>query len=135
MMMRITPSPASTRTLARAVLCGTLVSVSLLACDGFPVLRSRADSRIAAPSAEGASTAEQCEHLRSQIRANQESSREAPAVSTSPQIVAAAQGKADQRIQSLRDQMDSLDCADQPNNDTKRPRLSPLPVAPNAPNP
>jgi hypothetical protein len=121
------------QTVTSATLCCTLLA--LVACDNFPVLRSRADAQISAPSADGASTAEQCAHLRDQIRANQESSREAPAMSTSPQIVDAAQGKADQRIQELRDRMDSMNCAEQPRSDPNKPRISPLPPAPNAPNP
>jgi hypothetical protein len=104
--------------------------------DGLPVLRSQADSRITASPNSADPAAAQCQALRDQIRSNQESGREAPTISTSPQIVAAAEGKADQRIDELQSRLDTLDCADQGNPDAhSKARIAPLPPAPNAPNP
>jgi hypothetical protein len=110
----------------------------LVACSDNPpiTLRSRADANVAAPANSNDPVAAQCEQLRDQIRADQQSGREAVAVSTNPQIVAAAQGKADQRIDELRERMDALDCTDQPQRDIPSNLRSPvLPPAPNAPNP
>jgi hypothetical protein len=109
----------------------------LSACEGPIVLRSRADASVTAPSNPDDPLAAQCTQLREQIRVNQESLREAPAISTSPQIVAAAEGKADQRIDELRNRMDELGCsAEYANADAgERVRMMPLPPAPNAPNP
>jgi hypothetical protein len=112
---------------------GSTLLLSLACCSGGLVLRSQADARITAPSNSSDPVAAQCQQLRDQIRANQESVREAPTISTSPQIVAAAQGKADRRIQDLRDRMESLDCADEGHSSYSR--VPPLPPAPNAPNP
>jgi hypothetical protein len=113
--------------------CGLLL---LAACSELPVLRSRADANISAPANSNDPLAAQCQQLRDQIRANQESQREAPTISTSPQIVAAAQGKADQRIEQLRERLDTLGCADQDSHESSSSvRVAPLPPAPNAPNP
>ena len=107
----------------------------LLSCTEMPVLRSQADAHISAPADNKDPAAAQCQLLRDQIRANQESQRGAPSISTSPQIVAAAQGKADQRIDQLQARLDSLDCADDSSDSTHKARIAPLPPAPNAPNP
>jgi hypothetical protein len=115
-----------------------LIVLSLAACSDVdvPILRTRADTAVTAPTDTNDPVAAQCEQIRDQIRANQESSREAVAVSTNPQIVAAAQGKADQRIGDLHDRLDALDCADQAKQDPPDSpvRIAPLPPAPNAPN-
>jgi hypothetical protein len=112
---------------------GSLLCLSLACCSDMPVLRSQADRHITASPNSSDPVAAQCQQLRAQIRANQESAREAPTISTSPQIVAAAEGKADQRIQELRDRMESLDCADE--GHSSHSSVPPLPAAPNAPNP
>jgi hypothetical protein len=115
-----------------------LTAALLLAgCTDPPVLRSRVDANMAAPTDSNDPVAAQCQQLRDQIRANQEQQREAVTFSTNPQIVAAAQAKADQRVDQLRDRMDVLDCADQQPDAPKTapPRITPLPPAPNAPNP
>jgi len=115
-----------------------LLLLCLAGCSDIdvPVLRTRADTSFTARTDTNDPVAAQCEQYRDQIRANQESSREAVAVSTNPQIVAAAEGKADQRIGDLHDRMDALDCADQSKQEASdsRPRIAPLPPAPNAPN-
>ena len=114
-------------------LLGSALWLSLACCSGGVVLRSQADQHVTAPSNSSDPAAAQCQQLRDQIRTDQESVREAPTISTSPQIVAAAEGKADQRIQDLRDQLDSLDCAD--DGHSPHSSVPPLPAAPNAPNP
>jgi hypothetical protein len=117
--------------------CASALLALAASCSGdLPVLRSQADSRITASADSADPAAAQCQTLRDQIRSNQESEREAPTISTSPQIVAAAQGKADQRIDELQSRLDTLDCANEGSPDSRsRPRIAPLPPAPNAPNP
>jgi hypothetical protein len=117
---------------------GGVLLVLLASCsDGPPVLRSRADADISAPTNSNDPVAAQCQQLRDQVRGNQESQREAVTISTNPQIVAAAEGKADQRIDQLHNRMDSLGCADQAQQDSSSTatRIAPMPPAPNAPNP
>jgi hypothetical protein len=103
------------------------------------VLRSRAaDSpppiASATPDADGPDrTAAECEQLRSEIRANQQAVREAPTISTSPEIVAAAEAKADKRIDDTRSQLDELDCPPEPDSGGKLRPLAPLPPAPGMP--
>jgi hypothetical protein len=112
------------------------VSCMAVSCSDGVVLRSRADASVSAPTNTDDPVAAQCQQLRAQIRVNQQSQREAASISTSPQIVAAAQGKADQRIEQLRAQLDALDCAEHDGHDSASPpRIAPLPPAPNAPNP
>jgi hypothetical protein len=105
----------------------------------MPVLRSRARAAppaIAAPAEGSDPTAAQCEQLRAQIRADQQEVREAPTTSTSPQIVAAAQAKADKRIDDKRSQLDDLDCAGGSGKaPVKPPPQAPIPPAPGAANP
>jgi hypothetical protein len=125
-------------TLCFSVATLTATAMLLTACeDGRVVLRSRADADISAPSNPDDPLAAQCSQLRDQIRADQESVREAPTISTSPQIVEAAEGKADLRIDDLRSHMDTLGCSDQAggSSDSAQPaRMAPFPAAPNAPN-
>jgi hypothetical protein len=107
----------------------------LASCSELPVLRSQADAHITAPADSADPAAAQCQALRDQIRANQEAEREAPTISTSPQIVDAAEGKADQRIDALQVRLDTLDCTnDSADSTDKTTRIAPLPPAPNAPN-
>ncbi len=105
----------------------------LAGCSSVPVLRSRAgDAPAIAMPAEGTdAVAAECEQLRAQLRSNQQAVREAPTISTSPEIVAAAQARADQRIDETRARLDELDCPSERDGDVKRPRpLAPLPPAP-----
>jgi hypothetical protein len=130
------PTPPQPRICAfAAALLLTLAGCSAVS---VPVLRSRATAEpraIAATPAEGGdAVAAECERLRAQIRSNQQALRAAPTSSTSPQIVAAEEAKADKRIEDMRTRLDELDCPD--NNGTSRPpRLPPLPPAPGAANP
>jgi hypothetical protein len=122
------------RHISMAALCGCLLLLS--ACsDGPPMLRSQVAASIGPRADTDDPLAAQCQQLRDQIRANQESEREAPSTSTSPQIVAAAQGKADQRIDDLRNRMDTLGCEEESKDSSNHARVAPLPPAPNAPNP
>lgn len=104
----------------------------------MPVLRSRAgDAPTAvATSADGGDTnAAECEQLRAQIRSNQQAVREAPTTSTSPMIVAAAEGRADQRIDDARQRLDALDCPSEDQSAGKLRQMAPMPPAPGAPSP
>jgi hypothetical protein len=122
--------------------CAGLAAVllSVAGCSDFdvPMLRSRVNAEpsvIAAAPADGSDPVPaECEQLREQIRSNQEAVREAPATSTSPQIVAAEQAKADKRIDDMRSRLDDLDC---PSSDSgpAPPRLAPIPPAPGGANP
>jgi hypothetical protein len=104
----------------------------------MPVLRSRAGDAPAAvaSSADGSDpNAAQCEQLRAQIRSNQQAVREAPTTSTSPIIVAAAEAKADKRIDDTRQELDDLDCPSEDSSAGKLRPLAPMPPAPGAPSP
>jgi hypothetical protein len=104
-----------------------------------PVLRSRAADApppITSATPDGTDqTAAKCAQLRSEIRANQQAVREAPTISTSPEIVAAAEAKADTRIDDTRSQLDELDCPPEPDSGVKLRPLAPLPPAPGAASP
>ena len=131
------PGPAAL--LAAAL--GAALQLTLSACSSMsmPVLRSRATeapSSIAAPANGADPTAAHCEQLRAEIRSNQQAVREAPTTSTSPQIVAAAQAKADKRIDDTRSQLDDLDCdSDSDSSGAKLRPLAPMPAAPGAATP
>jgi hypothetical protein len=76
----------------------------------------------------------ECADLLSQIRQNREARREAVTTSTNPDIVSAAQGKADKRIDDLQQRYDELDCPAE-DAETNRPgRQAPLQPAPGAVN-
>jgi hypothetical protein len=116
-------------------LLGAVCTLSILGCNGLepPVLRSAAPPPPASANS-GDPVADECRQIREQIRANRESEREAPTTSTSPEIVAAAEGKADKRIEDLRTRYDELDCPSEPDEPATSPRIAPLPPAPAAPN-
>lgn len=103
---------------------------TLAACSGGPVLRGSAPPAGPAPADGSDPIASQCAQLRSDIRAYQEDRREAPSTSTSPQIVDAAEGKADHHIDDLRQQLDDLDCPSDSDASSKTRPLAPLPPAP-----
>jgi hypothetical protein len=129
---------ASGRLLAAAFIPALLLTLVGCSEGSIPVLRSSEGNSpppIAAPADGTDSTAAQCEQLRSQIRSNQQALREAPTISTSPEIVAAAEAKADKRIDDTRSRLDELDCpSDSDSSVTTRP-LAPMPPAPGAGNP
>jgi hypothetical protein len=134
-----TPGSLGGTMLAAAL--GAALQLTLSACSSMsmPVLRSRATdapSSIAAPANGADPTAAQCEQLRSEIRSNHQAVREAPTTSTSPQIVAAAQAKADKRIDDTRERMEELGCATESDSAGAKLRpLAPMPAAPGAATP
>lgn len=77
----------------------------------------------------GNDSASECVDLQSEIRHAQETRREAPATSTNPDIVSASQGKADKRIEDLRQRYDELDCPaeDAAARPGRQPPLQPAP--------
>jgi len=85
----------------------------------------------AAPGDRGADSsgsAAECADIRAQIRESQEMRREAPTTTTDSDIVNAAQGKADKRIDDLRQRADALDCpSDSPSSHNRMPPLQPAP--------
>lgn len=90
---------------------------------------------VAAPADGTDPTAAECEQLRAQIRSNQQAVREAPTISTSPEIVAAAEAKADKRIEDTRARLAELDCPSGSDSSVKTRPLAPMPPAPGAVNP
>jgi hypothetical protein len=73
--------------------------------------------------------ADECASIRAQIRENEESRREAPTTTTDSDIVNAAQGKADKRIDDLRQRADAMDCAGDSasGRSIRQPPLQPAP--------
>jgi hypothetical protein len=134
-----TYSPRSASNSGRLLraLFGAVVLLTLVDCSegSIPVLRGSAPSAIQPPAGVSDPVAAECEQLRAQIRANQQAVREAPTTSTSPEIVAAAQAKADKRIDDTRSRLDELDCPGDSVDSSKPSRLAPLPPAPGAANP
>jgi hypothetical protein len=126
---------------ALALLARTSALVAILAgCSSgsMPVLRSRAADAptTVATNADGTDpNAAECEQLRAQVRSNQQAVREAPTTSTSPMIVAAAEGRADKRIDDARQRLDELDCPSEGTGNDKLRPLAPMPPAPGAPSP
>jgi hypothetical protein len=122
-----------------AAACAAAV-LALAGCSegSIPMLRSsegRSPPPLESPTNGGDQTAAECEQLRSQIRTNQQAVREAPTISTSPEIVAAAEAKADKRIDDTRTRLDELDCPSDSDSSTKVRPLAPMPPAPGAGNP
>jgi hypothetical protein len=136
---RYAPGPLSGA--AQALLSAAALLLLVEGCSyiSMPVLRSRASdapSTIAAPASGADPTAAECAQLRTEIRSNQQAVREAPTTSTSPQIVAAAEAKADKRIDDKRAQLDELDCpAEDDGSGVKVRPLAPMPPAPGAASP
>lgn len=82
------------------------------------------------------SIAAECADIRAQIRDSAETRREAPATTTDPNIVDAAQGKADKRIDDLHQRADAMDCpsdaaTDSPSQSNRMPPVQPAPGAGN----
>jgi hypothetical protein len=118
-------------TLASAILC-------LSACmnGSGPVLRSTSPAAAVTPAAAGTDpVAAECHDLREEIRGNQEIARQAPSTSTEPEIVAATQGKAEQRVDDLRARYDELDCPPEAGTFTMHPREAPVQPAPGGASP
>jgi hypothetical protein len=76
----------------------------------------------------------ECDQLSSDIRHNRELAREAPALSSTPEIVEASEAKADQRIAELQTRYEQLDCHDEDAAaGLAPPKTAPLPAAPGSP--
>jgi hypothetical protein len=82
-----------------------------------------------APAAGGNSDAE-CAQLRQDIKENEERRRNAAAQSTSPEIVAAAEANAGQRIDALRARYDALECTGEADPRYPRAPVTPVPGGP-----
>jgi predicted lipid-binding transport protein (Tim44 family) len=136
---RYVPGPLSGAVLALLSAAALLVLIEGCSYVSMPMLRSRASdapSASAAPASGADSTAAECAQLRAEIRSDQQAVREAPTTSTSPQIVAAAEAKADKRIDDKRARLDELDCpAEDDGSGVKVRPLAPMPPAPGAVSP
>ncbi|HEY6453262.1 MAG TPA: hypothetical protein VIX87_11760 [Steroidobacteraceae bacterium] len=113
--------------------CATCCCLLLLACGcsdiNWPFHHHSGTQPAAAPAAGAAGDdAAQCADIRAQIKDSEEDRREAPTTTTNPDIVNAAQGKADKRIEDLRERYESMDCPDEtPGSPIKIPPLQPAP--------
>jgi hypothetical protein len=131
---------ASGRVLGAVGVPVALLTLMLMGCSegSIPVLRGsegNSPPATAAPADGADSTAAECEQLRAQVRSNQQAVREAPTISTSPEIVAAAEAKADKRIDDTRSRLDELDCPSDTDSSVKDRPLAPMPPAPGAGSP
>lgn len=98
----------------------------------WPFHHHQAEATPSAEGSEGSPNAHECADLLAQIRQSQEERRQAVATSVNPDIVNAAQGKADQQIEELRHRYDELDCPAEAGDSTRRHRQPPLQPAPGA---
>jgi hypothetical protein len=108
--------------------------LALGACENlnWPFHHAHSDSSASGTAAEGGTDPDECADILTQIRQNREARREAITTSTNPDIVSAAQGKADKRIDDLQRRYEELDCP-AANADADRPgREPPLQPAPGA---
>jgi hypothetical protein len=114
-----------------AVWIAGLSLLALAGCEDFNWPYHRASEPIAdKPGDTGAGdNATECANIQAEIKNSEETRREAPTTSTNPDIVDAAQGKADKRIDDLRQRYDSLDCpsADASSDRSRLPPLQPAP--------
>jgi len=112
--------------------CGALwclpVLLTLAGCSNLSWPWSRNHDSTAAVAPATGDDAE-CDRLRSAIKDNEERRRDASADSTSPEIVAAAEAKAGQKIDELRTRYEALDC---PGEADPRYRRAPVAPAPGA---
>ena len=125
----------SVRGLAGALAGALAASALLLALSGcedinWPFHRAhRAAAPVRADNAGGDNAAE-CADVLAQIKDNEEMRRVAPSTSVNPDIVSAADGKAEKRIDDLRQRYDALNCpAQAPSRPVRQPPLQPAPGA------
>lgn len=118
------------------LLLAAVLMLSVLGCSGVapPVLRSSAPRSFSIPADSTDPAAAECRQIREEIRANQTLAREAPTTTISSDIAAAAEGKAELRIDALRSRYSSLNCPSDSQAGTP-PRMAPLPPAPGVSNP
>ena len=114
-----------------AVWIAGLSLLALAGCEDFNWPYHRASEPIAdKPGDTGAGdNATECANIQAEIKNSEETRREAPTTSTDPDIVDAAQGKADKRIDDLRQRYDSMDCpnASASSGPNRLPPLQPAP--------
>ncbi len=121
-----------------ALLLAIVLMYSVFGCSGMspPVLRSSAPQQSFSIPADGSDpAAAECRQIRDAIRANQELVRVAPTTTNSPEILEAAQGKAELHIDALRSRYAELDCPSDQQVEAQMPRMAPLPRAPGVSNP
>jgi hypothetical protein len=130
------PNP-STGLLAAAALWGLLPVLVLAGCSDLNWPFHHPSSapvsvNTGGTSAGGDSTAAECADIRAQIRQNAAERREAPATTTDPNIVDAAQGKADKRIDDLHQRAEAMDCPSDAPTDapSQSNRMAPVQPAP-----
>ena len=115
---------------AAAATLGAVLLLSSSGCSDLNWPFHRAGASDASTSTDSEDSAAECADIQAQIRANEESLREAPATSVNPDIVDAAQARAQKHIDDLRERYASLDC---PGDASPRPaRVPPLQPAPGA---
>jgi hypothetical protein len=111
-----------------AICCLLLLGVAGCEDLNWPFHRARESSTSTAGDNGGNDIAAECADLRGQIKDSEEMRREAPTTSTDTDIVNAAQGKADKRIENLRQRYDEMDCpADSSEGPSRLPPLQPAP--------
>lgn len=111
-----------------------VLTLAVIAGCTIPIRRD-ADTTSSVPAGDtptGDALAAECAELRTEIRTNQQNRLQAPATSVTPQIVDAAQAKADKNIYDLQQQYDELGCPDQPKDNGRQPII---PAAPGGPLP
>jgi len=107
--------------------CGLLLALAGCAEVSWPYHRD-SEPVTPAPDATPGDLASQCSNIQADIRANQETRREAPTTTTYSDIVDAAQAKADKRIEDLQQRADNMGCAsDAPTEPLRTPLLQPAP--------
>lgn len=134
--LRIARLNPAGRFVTTAVPWGLLPLLALAGCSdlNWPFHHPSASVSDTTGSSAGAddSIAAQCADIRAQIRENAAERREAPATTTDPDIVDAAQGKADKRIDDLHQRADAMDCPSDAATDSpsQSNRMAPVQPAP-----
>ena len=114
--------------LSRAVLTALSVTLLASACSLF----HHEPSESHATASTSATQQDECERLRTQIRAEQQRERQAPTTSTDENIVNAAQAKADHRLDDLQSEYEAQNCSSAA-RPPARAKSPPLPAAPGGP--
>jgi hypothetical protein len=110
--------------------CGTgSLLLAVAGCDdiNWPYHHSTAPVTVTAGESGADDNAAECASIAAQIKDSEETRREAPTTSTDSDIVDAAQGKADKRIDDLRQRYDAMDCPADNSRPTRQPPLQPAP--------
>jgi hypothetical protein len=131
-LSRRTPRATEQCAGAAAAACCALLLLAVSGCEDFnwPYHRASAStSALPADSSGAADNAAECANIQAQIKDSEETRREAPTTSTDTDIVSAAQGKADKRIDDLRQRYDAMDCPTEssPGRSSRQAPLQPAP--------